>query len=91
MRYTRYSTANDVMKEFLIYGAELTGVSAYLIFLYTHPVHVLQVVPLQEFPRHLQFSHILFNPGLLSSSKISMDVHFWRLSETMPILNVFPM
>lgn len=23
-RYTRYSTANDVMKEFLIYGAELT-------------------------------------------------------------------
>lgn len=24
MRYTRYSTANDVMKEFLIYGAELT-------------------------------------------------------------------
>lgn len=25
MRYTRFSTANDVMKEFLIYGAELTG------------------------------------------------------------------
>lgn len=24
MRYTRYSTVNDVMKEFLIYGAELT-------------------------------------------------------------------
>lgn len=24
MRYMRYSTANDVMKEFLIYGAELT-------------------------------------------------------------------
>lgn len=24
MRYTRYSTANDVMKEFLIYGADLT-------------------------------------------------------------------
>lgn len=24
MRYTRYSTANDVMKEFMIYGAELT-------------------------------------------------------------------
>lgn len=24
MRYKRYSTANDVMKEFLIYGAELT-------------------------------------------------------------------
>lgn len=24
MRYTRFSTANDVMKEFLIYGAELT-------------------------------------------------------------------
>lgn len=23
-RYTRYSTVNDVMKEFLIYGAELT-------------------------------------------------------------------
>ncbi len=25
-RYTRYSTANDVMKEFLIYGAELTEI-----------------------------------------------------------------
>lgn len=25
-RYTRYSTANDVMKEFLIYGAELTDI-----------------------------------------------------------------
>ena len=24
MNYTRYSTVNDVMKEFLIYGAELT-------------------------------------------------------------------
>ena len=24
MRYTRYSTVNDIMKEFLIYGAELT-------------------------------------------------------------------
>lgn len=25
-RYKRYSTANDVMKEFLIYGAELTEI-----------------------------------------------------------------
>ena len=31
MRYMRYSTANDVMKEFLIYGAELTDMGSLML------------------------------------------------------------
>lgn len=38
MRYTRYSTANDVMKEFLIYGAELTDMGFPILpAVQTHP------------------------------------------------------
>ena len=42
MRYKRYSTANDVMKEFLIYGAELTDMGFPILpAVQTHPTQTI--------------------------------------------------
>lgn len=42
MRYKRYSTANDVMKEFLIYGAELTDMGFPILpAVQAHPIQTI--------------------------------------------------